>query len=82
MPGDEVLYPDPGFPGYASITLGLDAQFLFRLPCPRKIIFSPIRTKFPSLITPRTKAIILNSPGNPTGTVYTDRFSGASPNWP
>ena len=24
-PGDEVLYPDPGFPGYASITLGLGA---------------------------------------------------------
>jgi len=70
-PGDEVLYPDPGFPGYASITLGLDAKpvpFALR----EKNQLQPDPDEIAALITPRTKAIILNSPGNPTGTVYTD----------
>jgi aspartate/methionine/tyrosine aminotransferase len=70
-PGDEVLYPDPGFPGYGSITLGLDAK-----PVPFALLeknrLQPDPDEIAALITPRTKAIILNSPGNPTGTVYTD----------
>ena len=69
--GDEVLYPDPGFPGYASIALGLDAH-----PIPFALLeknhLQPDPDEIAALITPRTKAIILNSPGNPTGTVYTD----------
>jgi len=69
--GDEVLYPDPGFPGYASIALGLSA-----VPVPfalsEKNSLQPDLDELSSLIRPRTKAIILNSPGNPTGTVYTD----------
>src|SRR5579863_2793732 len=70
-PGDEVLYPDPGFPGYPSITLGLGA-----VPVPFELSsrnhFQPDLTEVEAKITRRTRMLITNSPGNPTGTVYTD----------
>ncbi len=70
-PGDEVLWPDPGFPGYASITRGFDG-----IPVPfgleEKNELQPDPEEIAAKITPHTKAIILNSPCNPTGTVYTD----------
>ena len=70
-PGDEVLYPDPGFPGYPSITLGLGA-----VPMPFELSsgnhFQPDIAEISAKITGRTRMIITNSPGNPTGTVYTD----------
>lgn len=70
-PGDEVLYPDPGFPGYASITLGLDGVAVpFELA--ERNRFQPDPDEIAAKITPRTKILITNSPGNPTGTVYTD----------
>ncbi len=70
-PGDEVLYPDPGFPGYSSITVGLSG-----VPVPFELSernrFQPDPEEVAAKITPRTKILITNSPGNPTGTVYTD----------
>jgi aspartate/methionine/tyrosine aminotransferase len=70
-PGDEVFYPDPGFPGYASITLGLGA-----VPVPFELSsrnhFQPDPSEIAAKITRRTRMIITNSPGNPTGTVYSD----------
>jgi len=70
-PGDEVLYPDPGFPGYPSITLGLGGVPVpFELP--ERNQFQPNPDQIAAKITPRTKILIANSPGNPTGTVYTD----------
>ena len=70
-PGDEVLYPDPGFPGYPSITLGLGGVAVpFELS--ERNHFQPDPDEIAAKITPRTKILITNSPGNPTGTVYTD----------
>ncbi len=70
-PGDEVLYPDPGFPAYNSITRGLGG-----IPVPFGLAernhLQPDPEEIASKITPRTTTIITNSPGNPTGTVYTD----------
>ena len=70
-PGDEVLYPDPGFPGYPSITLGLGG-----VPVPFELAegnrFQPDPKEIAAKITPRTKVLITNSPANPTGTVYAD----------
>jgi aspartate aminotransferase len=70
-PGDEVLYPDPGFPGYASIALGLGA-----VPVPFELSsrnhFQPDLAEMSAKITRRTRMLITNSPGNPTGTVYSD----------
>jgi len=69
-PGDEVLYPDPGFPGYPSIALGLGA-----VPVPFELSsrnhFQPDVAEVTAKITRRTRMMITNSPGNPTGTVYT-----------
>lgn len=70
-PGDEVLYPDPGFPGYASIARGLGAvPVAFTLSGRNQ--FQPDPAEVAAKITPRTRMLITNSPGNPTGTVYTD----------
>ena len=70
-PGDEVLYPDPGFPGYSSITLGLGGTPVpFELSERKHLQADP--DEIAAKITPRTKVLITNSPGNPTGTVYTD----------
>jgi aspartate aminotransferase len=70
-PGDEVLYPDPGFPGYESMTLGLGG-----VPVPfvlsERNRLQPDPDEIAAKITPRTKILITNSPGNPTGTVYSD----------
>ena len=67
-PGAEILYPDPGFPIYRSMI-----EFTGATPIPVPIreengfAFSAAETL--SLITPRTRLLILNSPANPTGGV-------------
>src|SRR5271170_5844352 len=68
-PGDEVLYPDPGFPIYPSFTRGLGATAVaFGLE--EKNNFQPDLNEIAAKITPRTTALIFNSPNNPTGTVF------------
>jgi aspartate aminotransferase len=68
--GDEVLYPDPGFPMYASIT-----SFAGAVPVP-----VPLRERngfridtgeLEHLITDRSRLLILNSPHNPCGSALT-----------
>jgi aspartate/methionine/tyrosine aminotransferase len=68
-PGDEVLYPDPGFPIYPSFTRGLGAKAVsFGLE--EKNGFQPDLDEIVRKITARTTALIFNSPNNPTGTVF------------
>ncbi|HYL85587.1 MAG TPA: pyridoxal phosphate-dependent aminotransferase [Candidatus Angelobacter sp.] len=68
-PGDEVLYPDPGFPIYPSFTRGLGARAVpFGLE--EKNQFAPDLEEIAAKITPRTSVLIFNSPNNPTGTVF------------
>jgi aspartate aminotransferase len=70
-PGDEVLYPDPGFPIYPSFTRGLGAVAVpFGLE--KKDKFQPDIEEIARKITPRTSMIIFNSPNNPTGTVFSN----------
>ena len=70
-PGDEVLYPEPGFPAYRSVTEGLGGIAVpFELA--ERNHLQPDPDEVAAKITSRTTAIITNSPGNPTGTVYTD----------
>jgi aspartate aminotransferase len=67
--GDEVLYPDPGFPIYPSFTRGLGATAVpFGLV--EKNNFQPDLQEIAAKITPRTSLLIFNSPNNPTGTVF------------
>ncbi|MFI5057160.1 MAG: pyridoxal phosphate-dependent aminotransferase [Candidatus Acidiferrales bacterium] len=71
-PGDEVLYPDPGFPIYPSFTRGLGAKAVpFGLVEKNK--FQPDLKEIAAKITPRTRVLIFNSPNNPTGTVFSER---------
>jgi aspartate/methionine/tyrosine aminotransferase len=68
-PGDEVIYPDPGFPMYASFTRGLGATAVpFLLE--EKNRFQPDFAEIEAKISPRTRVFIFNSPSNPTGTVF------------
>ncbi len=70
-PGDEVLFPDPGFPIYPSFTRGLGATAVaYGLEERNK--FQPDADEIARKITPRTKMLIFNSPNNPTGTVFSD----------
>jgi aspartate aminotransferase len=66
--GDEVIYPDPGFPIYESMT-----RVAGGTPKPYALLeendFRLDVDELRSLVTPRTKMIIFNSPHNPTGGV-------------
>ena len=67
--GDEVLIPDPGWPNYEAIVhLAGAVPVRFSLPAARA--FLPDPAEISALITRRTKAILINSPGNPTGAVF------------
>jgi aspartate/methionine/tyrosine aminotransferase len=67
-PGDEVIVPDPGFPIYESMARFVGGR---AVPMPlreeRRFRFDP--QEFRSLVTDRTRLIIINSPHNPTGSV-------------
>ena len=67
-PGDEVIYPDPGFPIYESM-----ASFVGARPVPIALSeahgFRLDVDELRSLVTDRTRLIIFNSPANPTGGV-------------
>ncbi|MEO0079773.1 MAG: pyridoxal phosphate-dependent aminotransferase [candidate division WOR-3 bacterium] len=69
-PGDEVIYPNPGFPIYESMI-----DFMGGRPVPIRLRmendFRLDTEELASLVNPRTKLIIINSPQNPTGGVLT-----------
>ena len=67
--GDEVLIPDPGWPNYESIVV-LTGGIPVRYPLPEGNNFVPDPDDLTRRIGPRTKAILINSPGNPTGAVF------------
>src|SRR6266508_3036372 len=66
--GDEVLYPDPGFPMYASITAFAGATPV-PVPLREENGFAVDPDELASLVTDRTNLLILNSPHNPCGSV-------------
>ncbi len=69
-PGDEVIYPNPGFPIYESVINWIGAR---AVPLPIREVndFGVDVDELAALITPRTTFLILNSPANPTGGVIT-----------
>jgi len=69
-PGDEVLYPDPGFPMYASITAFAGATPV-PVPLRQGNGFRIDVDELAALITPRSKLLIINSPHNPCGSALT-----------
>ncbi len=68
--GDEVIVPAPYWVSYTDIVLLMDAQPVV-IPTTEGQGFRISPQQLASAITPRTKAILLNSPNNPTGATYT-----------
>ncbi len=67
-PGDEVIYPDPGYPIYESIARFIGATLRpIRLKEENDFRFD--LDEFRSLLSPRTRFIVLNSPHNPCGSM-------------
>jgi aspartate aminotransferase len=69
-PGDEVIYQDPGYPTYGSVTSFLGAKRVM-IPLLEENEFRMDPDDIKSNITNKTKLIIVNSPQNPTGSVMT-----------
>ena len=69
-PGTEAIYPDPGFPIYASMINFVGATPV-PLPLREEKDFRFDIDEFRSLVTDRTRLIILNTPQNPTGGILT-----------
>ena len=64
--GDEAIYPNPGYPIYES-AIRLAGAKPVPMPLLEENDFAFDREQFKKLVTPKTKLIIINSPGNPTG---------------
>ncbi len=67
-PGDEMLIPDPGWPNWEMMILTAGGRAV-RYPTPRASGFLPDPYTMDSLVGPLTRAILINSPSNPTGAV-------------
>ena len=70
-PGDEVLIPDPGWPNY-EMMIASHGGVTVRYPLRASNAFLPDPDEVQSMITSRTKALIVNTPSNPTGAVIPD----------
>ncbi len=68
-PGDEVLVPDPAWPNYEMIVDMLGGRAV-RYPLPAATGFVPDPDDVVARMTDRTRVLVLNSPGNPTGAVF------------
>jgi aspartate/methionine/tyrosine aminotransferase len=68
--GDEAIYPNPGFPIYESMIQYAGATAV-PLPLRAENQFRVDVDELRSLVTPRTKVIVINSPQNPTGSMLT-----------
>jgi aspartate/methionine/tyrosine aminotransferase len=67
-PGDEVIYPDPGFPTYVAM-IGIAGGVPVPIPLREENDFAFDLDVFDEKVNDRTRLIIINSPSNPTGGV-------------
>ncbi|HEX6650518.1 MAG TPA: aminotransferase class I/II-fold pyridoxal phosphate-dependent enzyme, partial [Pyrinomonadaceae bacterium] len=75
-PGEEVLLPGPGYPIYPAIVNKLGANFRYYY-LNHKSNWQPSLDEVRSLINPRTRAIVLINPSNPTGAITSDATTKA-----
>ena len=68
-PGDEVLVPSPDYPLWTAATILTDGKAV-HYACRPERGFLPSAEEIESLITPRTRALVVINPNNPTGAVY------------
>lgn len=70
-PGDEVIYPDPGFPIYGSV-INFAGATPKPLPIREELNFRFDLDELRALVSDKTRLVIINSPANPTGGVLSD----------
>ena len=69
--GDEVLIPNPSFPAYENcVKISEGVPVYYRLPAAKDFAFDI--EEFKSKITAKTKAVVVISPSNPTGKIFTE----------
>ncbi len=68
-PGDEVLIPSPDYPLW-SAAVALNGGVARHYPCPPEKSFAPDLAALEAMVTPRTRALVIINPNNPTGAVY------------
>ena len=80
-PGDEVIYPNPGFPIYESV-IRLVGATPVPLPLREEAGFSFTPDDLAARVNERTAMVILNSPHNPTGSVVSQEALKSWSGWP
>lgn len=68
-PGDEAILPSPYWVSYPDL-VELAEGVTVAVPCPEESGFKLLPEQLENAITPRTRLLIMNSPSNPTGAVY------------
>lgn len=71
-PADQVLIPEPFYPNYLGYARLTNVEILPLTTHRADGFHLPPRSEIANLLTPKTKAILLSNPGNPTGVVYTE----------
>lgn len=69
--GDEILTPEPFYTNYNSFACQAGMKIKPITTKPEEGFHLPAKAEIEKLITPKTKAILISNPGNPTGVVYT-----------
>jgi len=70
-PGDEVIVAEPYYSNYLGVAAMAQVNFVAFTTTAENGYHLPAREEIVKKITPRTKAVLISSPGNPTGCVYT-----------
>lgn len=70
-PGDEILVPEPFYTNYNGFSVPVGVKVAPITTTPENGFRLPERKAIEDVINPKTKAILLSNPGNPTGVVYT-----------
>ena len=71
-PGDEIIVPEPMYANYLGFACAAGVKVI---PITTRIedgFALPPISEFRQRVTPKTKAVLINNPGNPTGTIYTE----------
>eukprot|EP00274_Cyanoptyche_gloeocystis_P002079 CAMPEP_0196656008 /NCGR_PEP_ID=MMETSP1086-20130531/11841_1 /TAXON_ID=77921 /ORGANISM="Cyanoptyche gloeocystis , Strain SAG4.97" /LENGTH=414 /DNA_ID=CAMNT_0041988579 /DNA_START=349 /DNA_END=1593 /DNA_ORIENTATION=- len=72
-PGDEVLVPSPDYPLWTASVVIHDGKPI-HYPCRVENGFVPVAAELETLVTPKTRALVLINPNNPTGVVYPEQI--------